>query len=639
MVGKAVDKTIVGRMNDCQAHRGPDDSGLYAEPTVALGHRRLSIIDLSVAGHQPMSNEQCFARQRTSGRVWFVFNGEIYNFQELRAGLIDRGHLFQSQTDSEVILHLYEEEGEQCVERLRGMFAFGLWDAGQQRLLLARDRSGEKPLLYGIHNSTLYFASEIQALLSVPGFSREVDPTALRQYFNFLHVPQPGCLLKAIRKLPPATTLTITNGQMSERLYWKPSYRVKWQKSESELVEELRFRLDDVVKTRLVSDVPIGSMLSGGIDSTAVTALAQRHVGGRLQTFSAFFEDEEGRDPDWKFAQLAVDRLGVEHTNVFYNADDLLNILPVAVRHYGEPHAIITTLVSLFLSRHIKEHVKVVLSGNGGDEVFGGYLTYKKVLQLSSPAVQRSLDLIPHSLFRWMRKRLAHTHRAVSGEFGMILYALSLSNEMRRSYNIATSDIWLTTELFSRGAMDSAGDPCSHFQSVFANADADLHFDAWLHTDLMSRMQEYTVIQPDISGMTYGLEIRAPFLDHELIQFAGGLTPDMKVRNGQITKYLLRRALEGIIPDEIVNRRDKTGFSGVTYAHLIGLAQGRWAPYFKDSLFSGILQHCGYFQPRFIESTWRTLLQSDPRSANATLLFQTIWSLVIFEHWWREIMS
>ena len=634
-----MDKTIVERMNECLAHRGPDDSGLYTEPSLVLGHRRLSIIDLSAAGRQPMSNGKCLEQRRTNSPLCFVFNGEIYNFSELRDGLARRGHVFQSQTDSEVILHLYEEEGEGCVEPLRGMFAFALWDALARQLVLGRDRSGEKPLLYAVHENVFYFASEIQALLSIPGFPRNIDPTALRQYFNFLHVPQPDCMLRAIQKLPPATTLTVTNGQLRERQYWKPSYRVKWQKSENELVEELRIRLDDVVKTRLVSDVPLGSMLSGGIDSTAVTALAQRHVGGRLKTFSAFFADEEGRDSDWRFAQLAADRLGVEHSNVFYNADDLLNLLPLALKHYGEPHAIITTLVSLFLSRHIKKHVKVVLSGNGGDEVFGGYLTYKKVLRLNSRFVQRGLDFVPHSPFRWLRQRLAGSHRAVSGEMGMMLYALSLSNEMRRSYNIATSDIWLKSQLFSDGVLDSSQDPCAHFRSVFSDADADRYFDAWLHTDLMSRMQEYTVVQPDISGMTYGLEIRAPFLDHELIQFAAGLTPDMKIRRGRITKYLLRRAVEGLIPDEIVNRQDKTGFSGVTYAHLISLAQGRWKPYFEDSLFAGSLQKCGYFQPKFIENTWRTLLESQPRSADATLLFQTIWSLLVFEHWWRAVMT
>jgi asparagine synthase (glutamine-hydrolysing) len=238
-----------------------------------------------------------------------------------------------------------------------------------------------------------------------------------------------------------------------------------------------------------------------------------------------------------------------------------------------------------------------------------------------------------------MREKLAYSHRSISGEVGMILYALSLSNKMRRSYNIATSDIWLRSQLFNNDLLGSSQDPCAHFQSVFSDADADQYFDAWLHTDLMSRMQEYTVVQPDISGMAYGLEIRAPFLDHELIQFAGGLAPDLKIKQGRITKYLLRRALDGLIPDEIVNRHDKTGFSGVTYAHLIGLAQGRWRRYFEDSLFAGTLQACGYFHPKFIEHSWQELLVAKPRSADATLLFQTIWSLVVFEHWWREMVT
>ena len=633
-----MDQTVVTAMTESLRHRGPDDAGVHVAGPIGLGHRRLSIIDLSEAGHQPMTNADWIERGRSGAAVWLTYNGEIYNYRELRRDLEQRGHQFHSQTDTEVILHLYEEYGEGCVERLRGMFAFAVWDDGADTLLLARDRAGQKPLLYAVHDGVLYFASEIQGLLCVPGLDRSLDPAAIREYFNFFYVSPPGCMFGAIHKLPPATTLTVANGGQVQRRYWQPAYEPKRTESESQLVDMVRERLDDAVRMRLMSDVPLGSMLSGGLDSTLVTAMARRHAGGRLKTFSAFYADEDGRDADWAYAQLAAERLGVEHHNCFYTADDLLARLPTMVRHYGEPHAIITTLVSTFLAEQMAEHVTVVLSGNGGDEVFGGYRTYQKVAMLNSPVVQRMLDAVPSGPARWLRDRLQRGNRAVAGNLGMALYAASLSNAERRTYNVATGNGWLRDHLFTDAVNACDGDPCDAFQKVFAESNATQLLDAWLHTDLMSRMQEYTVVQPDLSGMAHSLEIRSPLLDHEVIELAAALPTHMKVRRWRTTKYMLRRVAAGLIPDEVIHR-SKTGFAGVTYARLIELARGPWRGTFEDALFGGHLQASGYFQPRFIESAWRSLQKADARGPDHTRLFQVIWSLVVFEHWWREMVQ
>lgn len=636
--GDSVSGEIVERMNDLLVHRGPDDGGVHCENRVALGNRRLKIIDLSSAGHQPMSNINYSERGKENSILWLVFNGEIYNYKKLRKMLISKGHLFYSNSDTETILHLYEELGEKCVEKLEGMFAFAIWNKEKDYLFIARDRLGEKPLLYTIHNDVFYFASEVYPLLSIPGFSKDIDPNALRQYFNFLYVSPPFSMFQKIIKLPPATILTIKNGKIETRQYWNPSFKQKWDVDEKQLADELREHLEKAVHSRLMSDVPLGAMLSGGIDSTLITALAKKFVNSPLKTFSAFYEDESGRDLDWNYAQLAAKKLDVEHFNVFYNADDLRELIPLAVKHYGEPHADLASLVSMHLNRFMKDHVTVVLSGNGGDELFGGYNSYKKVSFLSKPLVTAALNLVPSFPWNYIREKYQKNGRLFAGNFAMIMYVLSIKRSERINYNVSTDDELICNNLFdSKLKAHCLNDVCEHFKKTFSNADSDNLLDSWLYTDFMERMQEYTVVQPDIAGMTYGMEIRAPFLDHKLVEFAARIKPGLKVK-GKTTKYILRLAAKNIIPDEIVNRKIKTGFSGITYAYLIHLAQERWSNFFRDSLFNGILQKSGYFNNGFIEKAWNKLQNSSSYSEDSTRIFQILWSLVIFEHWMRTVV-
>jgi len=639
LFGTPVQKDVVKHMTFLLKHRGPDDSGVFAEGGVCLGNRRLKIIDLSSAGHQPMSNENFAEKGQRNSVLWLTFNGEIYNYKQLRKELINSGHLFHSSTDTETLLHLYEDFGENCVEKLEGMFAFCIWDKNKNSLFIARDRLGEKPLLYTVHNNIFYFASEINPLLSIPGFSNNINPSAVRHYFNFLYVSAPVCMFQGIKKLPPAHTIKIINGDIQISQYWKLSFRNKWEKNEKNLVAELREHLDGAVNSRLMSDVPVGTMLSGGIDSTLVTALTKKFTNTTLKTFSAFYEDEMGRDLDWEYAQLAAKKLDVEHFNVFYNADDLRELLPLAVKHYGEPHADIAALVSMYLSRFMKDHVTVVLSGNGGDELFGGYNTYKKVSLITSPLVRVALNIFPSFPWDSLRKIYQKNNGMIGGNLAMIMYILSLKPGERRNYNIATDDEWICNNLFSdEMKTECEYDVCEQFKEIFSNADSDNLLDSWLYTDLMGRMQEYTVVQPDIAGMTYGIEIRAPFLNYELVEFVARINPELKVKRHQITKYILRKAAEGIIPDEIAFRKLKTGFSGITYAHLIRLVRSKWLDFFKDSLFNGTLQKSGFFNNTFIEHAWNKLQSSSDFKDDTIRIFQVLWSLVVFEHWMREVV-
>ena len=634
-----VEKNIVQTMTDLLSHRGPDDGGVYHNYNVGLGNRRLKIIDLSYAGHQPMSNENNSEKGKLGSDLILVFNGEIYNYKQLRDNLIEKGHVFTSFTDTETILHLYEDIEEDCVEKLEGMFAFAIWDKTKDSLLIARDRLGEKPLLYTINNNVFYFASEINPLLNIPDISLEMNGTAIRQYFNFFHVTQPESMFEKIKKLPPASTIRISKNSIDIKQYWKPSYYPKWNGSEEEIAVELREHIDASVKSRMMSDVPLGTMLSGGIDSTLISALTKRHTNVTLRTFSAFYEDENGRDLDWEFAQLASKNLDVEHHNVFYNADDLISLLGTAVRNYGEPHADIASLVSMYLSRFMKEHVTVVLSGNGGDELFGGYNTYRKVSRISSPLIQSMLKVFPYFPWNIIRRLSQKNGWMLGGNTAMLMYLLALKPKDRLNYSIATGDEWLTGNLFNSDFQKiNDDDICKPFKEIFSKANTDNFLDSWLFTDLMGRMQEYTVIQPDISGMAYGLEIRAPFLDHKIVEYAAKIPAGLKVKNYKTTKYILRLAAEGIIPDEITFRKKKTGFSGVTYAQLIKLSRSKWKSLFNDSLFNGTLQKTGIFNNSFIEKSWKLLINRTDTNDDTVRLFQVIWSLILFEHWHREVV-
>ncbi|MCD5401370.1 asparagine synthase (glutamine-hydrolyzing), partial [candidate division NPL-UPA2 bacterium] len=374
--GEPVAEEVLRRMGEVLRHRGPDDEGMYinakcqmpnAKCQIGLGHRRLSIIDLDT-GHQPMSNED--------GTVWIVFNGEIYNFQDLRPDLEKKGHKFFSRSDTEVIIHLYEEFGSDCLKFLRGMFALAIWDEKRERLFLARDRVGQKPLCYTESNDQLIFASELKAILQVPDVPREVNLEAVHHYLTYQYVPAPLTMFKGIKKLPPAHFLIWEKGQVRIERYWKLSFRPGIIKSEEDCQERLGALFEEAVKLRLVSDVPLGAFLSGGIDSTAVVGMMSRLSNRAVKTFSIGFKEKAYNE--LKFARIAAEYFKTEH-HEFIVRPEALKILPKLIWHYNEPFADSSAIPTYYVAERTREYVTVVLNGDGGDESFAGYPRYRAV--------------------------------------------------------------------------------------------------------------------------------------------------------------------------------------------------------------------------------------------------------------------
>ena len=375
---KAIDEPTLRRMVEVLAHRGPDGEGTYCAdcanrpgsgvlPGVALGHRRLAIIDVA-GGRQPMSNED--------GSVWIVFNGEIYNFRELRSRLEGRGHRFKTRSDTETIVHLYEDEGPDFVEHLNGMFALAIWDAGRRQLVLARDRLGEKPLVYRLEPGRLLFASELKSLLEVPGIPRELDPQALDAYLTYQYVPHPQTIYRGINKLPPAHIAVYREGRLDVRCYWQPDFQVEEDRPAEDYARELRELMTSSVEMRLESDVPLGAFLSGGTDSTIVVGLMQRLSKQPVRTFSIGFPVAEYDET--RYARIVAERLGTVHQE-FRVEPDAVEVLPKLVWHYDEPFADSSAVPTWYVSQVTREHVTVALTGDGGDELFAGYPRYQAV--------------------------------------------------------------------------------------------------------------------------------------------------------------------------------------------------------------------------------------------------------------------
>jgi len=412
---RAADRRGLAKMCDQLEHRGPDDAGIYVNGHAALGQRRLSIIDLSPSGHQPMSNED--------GSIWITFNGEIYNFRELREMLIANGHVFSSNTDTETIVHAYEEFGDHCVDHLRGMFAFGIWDTKQQRLLLARDRIGKKPLFYTLAEGQFLFASELQALTVHPIVRREIDLNSIDDYLTYGYIPPPKSIFKGVYKLPPAHTLTLSVTDSPEdpstQRYWQLDYNQKLSfASDDDAADGLTEVLTEAVRLRMVSDVPIGALLSGGIDSSVVVALMSQLNSGPVETFSIGFQDRHFNE--LPHARMVADRYGTKHHELVVEPN-AVEVLPTLVRHYGEPYADSSAVPSYYVSQLTRQHVTVALNGDGGDESFAGYDRYlgNQVADLyrhipgfvRKGLIEPLLRFVPESLPR--RNRLRQARRFV----------------------------------------------------------------------------------------------------------------------------------------------------------------------------------------------------------------------------------
>ncbi len=608
-------------------HRGPDASGIYVSPCgrVGLAHTRLAVLGRA-NGNQPMSTPD--------GRLRLIYNGEIYNHLDIRRQLEASGAGFRSRCDTETLLQAYARHGVRCLQRLEGMFAFAVWDEAERIFFAARDHTGQKPLYYLQTRAGLFFCSEIWPLLLTPGYEPRIDLEALQQYLNYYLPMPPLTLLEGIERLPPGCHLQVRAGRAQVSRWWHPCYRVKRREPEGALIAECRDLLQEIVQKHLISEVPLGCMLSGGIDSSAVAAMAQAAVGGQLRTFSAFYKDPHGRDIDYDYAQMVAAHLGTEHVNMLYDAADLFAELPAVVRHFGEPYGSFNGAISLAISRLMKEHVTVALSGNGGDEVFAGYNTHRSVARLDRRAVRALLSVIPAAPFRWYYCRASAGMPAFDNRW-LRLYTLAQTD--RHAQRIAHSELFLRQRLFSPEAVAHMPPVEDALVAVHHAADADTWLDRWTYADLMARMQENMVTRADMTGMAASLEIRAPLLDHRLIEFAAGLPMDLRIKAGRVGKYILREAVRPMLPAAIFDR-PKQGFSGVSYAQLIHSARGVWRPPFAELLFEpGAWLSFGLFRPEGIEAVWQVLQDGPANHPRTTRCFQIVWMLVSLRIWEEQV--
>ena len=614
---RPVDRAMLVRMNDTIRHRGPDGDGYYLGPGIGLGHRRLSIID-PTGGDQPMFNED--------GTVAVVFNGMIYNFQALTRELIQRGHRFATRCDTEVIVHAWEEWGADCVKRLRGMFAFALWDENKETLFLARDRLGKKPLYYSrLDDGTVLFGSELKALTCHPGFDRRLDVTAVEDYFAYGYVPDPKTIYRAAHKLPPAHSLTLRRGRAAEPVaYWDVRFAASGPVSEDEACSELIARLRAAVDMRLISDVPLGAFLSGGVDSSGIVALMAGLVDEPINTFSIAFGHRDFDESD--YARVVAERYHTDHyvRQVDPDAFDLVDRLAGI---YDEPFGDSSAIPTFRVSALARERVTVALSGDGGDEIFAGYRRYlwhhrEEQLRRMLPAglrrpvfgllgqVYPKLDRAP----RFLRAKHTFQELAADAVEGYFMSVSVLGDGLRRSlYSPA-----LKRELDGYHAIEVLR---RHMQA----ADTDDPLMAAQYADLKTWLAGGILTKVDRASMANSLEVRVPLLDHELVEWSATLPPELKLK-GQTGKHLLKRAFEPYVPEDLLYR-PKQGFSVPLAAWFRGPLKDR----VRQAVTGPTLAETGYFDPaaltRLVDQH-----QSGARDHSAPL-----WSLLMFESFLRGI--
>ena len=610
---------VLRGMRDALIHRGPDDMGEFIRPIdekgpfVFLGHRRLSIIDLGT-GHQPLSNED--------EKVWVVFNGEIYNFRELRGELRKRGHQFRTESDTEVIAHAYEEYKEDCFRHFNGMFAIGIWDEKENRLILARDRLGKKPLYYSLINETFVFASELKAIMAFPSFSRRVDPVSFMKYLFYEFIPCPHTIFKDAKKIPAASYLIWDKKGSEVKQYWSPFDSKRGEENLSEAEAELRIMelLKESVKRRLISDVPLGVFLSGGIDSSTIAALAQREVPGKIKTFSIGFEDPSFDES--KYASMASKYIGTEHHEQTMTPSDLINIVPTLPDILDEPMADASILPTYLLSKFTREHVTVALGGDGGDELFAGYPTY--LAHKFATQYERYLGLF-HPTIHFFGNLLPVSDDNISFDFKLkkFLSGIGYPNGIRNS-------VWLGSFPFFENQKVLSPEVTSQFSQDRLAEDIYLHEREYPYDDQITKLQyldlklyfqESILVKVDRASMACSLEVRAPFLDHELVEFVMGLPSKWKLRRCT-SKYILKKAVGNWLPEEVI-KRPKKGF-GVPIAKWV---KGPLNPLFRELLEFDRIRREGFLNPKYVAQLLQDHLlnKSDNR--------KQLWTLLVWELW------
>ena len=605
----------VPKMMDAIRYRGPDENGTLfdADAGVGFGHLRLSIIDLS-GGHQPMSN--------AAKTVSLVYNGEIYNFAEERLALEKSGYRFQTRSDTEVIIALYEHYGVEAWPRLRGQFAFALWDKRQSCVYLVRDRIAEKPLVYSYHNQVLYFASELKALLRSSTVPRELDTSVLGLNFLMQHVPPPATLIKGIHKLPPGYYLKATAQGLDMKAYWKPGVGQGKSLSENQTIDQFRNLFQEAVSLCTVSDVPIGTFLSGGLDSTSVTWAALQATRQPLHTFAVFNHENHEQHPDWRYAQEAAAALKTQHHNVFYDLPELMQQIPELIEKTDEPFEAFTALVSLYLSKFTRQHVKVVLTGSGGDELLGGYQSYYQRV-LKAQTFWQNLD-------RWTPSGLRRTLSAALGRLHPYIKRIGLPAEERRI--ASTLDYharWF--DLLCPGQRDVTRQRFIDTLVLHHIQEQDNYFKRFLWEDLLVNHNHAIATLPDATGMACSLEARNPFLDYKLVEFLIQVDPQLLIRSTYQNKYLLIKAMESRIPESILHR-PKEGFSGLKPERMFRWIKTEGRPMFHDALLDSTLVKNGTLPKKGLEQIWKQFdSATDPRTAS--YYFIPIWSSTLLALW------
>jgi asparagine synthase (glutamine-hydrolysing) len=604
-----VDPVLLRRMMDLICYRGPDGDGEYRSGPVGLGHRRLSIIDLST-GDQPMSNED--------GTIWVVYNGEIYNFSELRSALQARGHKFKSNTDTEVIVHLYEEHGTECVAHFRGMFAFALWDDRKQVLLLARDRVGVKPLYYINTGKALLFGSEIKSILIDPSVERRINPSAIDAFLTYYYLPGNETLIESVSKLEPGHCLTVVDGQVKKRQYWDLQFSTSPRKMCFEdKVHELRSLLRRTVKDHMISDVPVGVLLSGGVDSTGVLRYAAEESGKPIHTFTVGFEGQ-AFDDERPYARLAAQQYGTVHQELTMTAEDFRDFLPRYAWHMEEPISEPPAVALYFVSRLARESsVKVLLSGEGGDESFGGYQNYRNLLLLErlKSGFGPAKGLLRFGLqalgqFGWKR---AQPYGRLIG-LPLSQYYLSRTATPNSLFNR------LKTVLYSGDFAEvlRGHETDSPTHRLFEKVDQQHLLNQMLYVDTKTWLPDDLLVKADKMTMATSVELRVPLLDFQVLEFAASLPASFKVR-GWSTKRILKAALSGSVPQAILHRK-KTGFP-VPY--------DRWLrKELKEIVFETMQAHNSSLSQYFSKKGLSALLQMHQQGGGCS---QEIFSLLILE--------
>ena len=607
-------------MTDVLRHRGPDGRGTYLKSFegglgVALGHRRLSIIDLG-GGAQPQTNED--------ESVWITFNGEIYNYRELRADLQCRGHQFRTHSDTETIVHLYEEYGTDCLKHLRGMFAFAIWDERHRRLFLARDRLGQKPLVYCQQNGKLFFGSEIKAILQAPGVRREIDPIALDNYLTYGYVPHPQTMLAGIRKLQPAHFAVFEKGDLRVHRYWSVDWSFESIAPTDELRERIREELSTAVKLRMRSDVPLGAFLSGGIDSTAIVGLMREHKDD-VKTYTIGFP-VDGYDES-KYARIAASHLGTQHHDLQVKADSL-EVLPKLIWHFDEPFADSSAIPTYFVSQATRQHVTVALTGDGGDELFAGYPRYRTIEQLGRfdrlplwlrrLATNRMWQLMPGrsegSLSRRLKYRLGIMREPPQRRYAH--WVRQFSTEQKRS--LLAPDVVRSLE--RNDAVGFVADAMSDTQGRSPGTQARL-------TDLATYLPCDLLAKVDVTSMACGLECRSPFLDHHVVELAASIPFDA-LCTGPGEKPFLTSSLSDVIPRPL-RARGKMGFC---------IPLGDW---FRDDyreMVNSALVESSAIVDTFLNRKAVQELLVEHSSGNWNH-GDRIWSLIILEHWYQDFVQ